>query len=136
MKKSILSIVLLLSVVLVSAKSNVNETLLPTKTVYSTSVNAFCKLIQMGDFETVKSLIKEGEDVNRKSNGLTPLMFAARHNKAKIAALLIENGAKLKLKSQRGITALKYAELSNAKDSYKVISEAISKNKKSKKRKK
>ncbi len=93
---------------------------------YSYKVNAFCKLIQMGDFNAVKALIDAGENVNRKSNGLTPLMFAARHNKAKIAKLLIKNGAKLKVKSDKGnLTALSIAKRSKAVDAFKVIKEAL-----------
>jgi ankyrin repeat protein len=95
-------------------------------TSYSSSVNAFCKLIQMGDYEAVASLIKAGENVNRKSNGLTPLMFAARHNKAKIAELLINSGAKLKTKSDKGkMTALDMAKRSKSTDAIKVIKEAL-----------
>ncbi len=103
-----------------------------TKTVKVENVkvyelSSFCKLIQMGDFDAVKALIKSGEDVNKKSNGLTPLMFAARHNKAKIAKLLIDNGAKLKTKSDKGgrMTALQIAERSKAIDAIKVIKEAL-----------
>jgi len=90
-------------------------------------LSSFCKLIQMGDYDAVKALIKSGEDVNKKSNGLTPLMFAARHNKAKIAKLLIDNGAKLKTKSDKGgkLTALQMAERSKAIDAIKVIKEAL-----------
>lgn len=119
MKKLILSIALL-TFAFATAKS---ETTVISQiahfTNYTLNVNAFCKLIQMGDYDAVKALVEQGEDVNRKSTGLTPLMFAARHNKAKIAQLLIDHGAKLKVKSDRGgHTALKYAELSNAKDAY------------------
>lgn len=93
-------------------------------TVYD--VSAFCKLIQMGNYEAVKALIMTGEDVNKKSNGLTPLMFAARHNKAKIAKLLIDHGAKLKTKSTKGnMTALDVAKRSKAVDAIKVIKAAL-----------
>ena len=86
----------------------------------------FCKLIQMGDYDTVKSLIEDGIDVNKKSTGLTPLMFAARHNKVEITRLLIANGAKLKVKSdKKGFTALKWAEVSKAKEAYAVIKIAL-----------
>ena len=95
-------------------------------TSFSSSVNAFCKLIQMGNYKVVLSLIKAGENVNKKSNGLTPLMFAARHNKAKIAKLLIDNGAKLETKSDRGkMTALDIAKRSKAIDAIKIIKEAL-----------
>jgi hypothetical protein len=138
MKNLILSTTLLLSVFVVSAKDiNLKKDRITYKTVCLTNVGAFCKLIQLGDFDAVKALIEEGEDVNKKSTGLTPLMFAARYNKAEIAKLLVENGANLKLKSDRkGFTALKWAELSNAKDAYEVISNAIAKQKNNKKRKK
>ncbi|MCI2228808.1 ankyrin repeat domain-containing protein [Polaribacter sp. MSW13] len=95
-------------------------------TASSFNVSSFCKLIQMGNYEAVKSLIEAGENVNKKSNGLTPLMFAARHNQAKIAKLLIDNGAKLKVKSDKGnLTALTIAKRSKAKEAFKVIKSAL-----------
>lgn len=93
-------------------------------TVYR--VSAFCKLIQMGNYNAVKALIETGEDVNKKSTGLTPLMFAARHNKAKIVKLLLTNGAKLNIKSDKGnMTALDMAKRSKAVDAIKVIKAAL-----------
>ena len=93
--------------------------------------SAFCKLIKLGNYDAVKALIKSGENVNKKSTGLTPLMFAARHNKAKIAQLLIESGAKLHYKCDRlKFTALKYSEMSKATDAYEVISKAVKDKKK------
>ncbi|WP_166387615.1 ankyrin repeat domain-containing protein [Polaribacter sp. 11A2H] len=90
------------------------------------NVNAFCRLIQMGNYEAVKALIETGQNVNTKSTGLTPLMFAARHNKAKIAQLLIDNGAKLDIKSSIGnMTALLIGKRSKAVDAIKVIREAL-----------
>lgn len=89
-------------------------------------VSTFCKLIQSGNFEVVKSMIEFGEDVNKKSKGLTPLMFAARHNKTKIMELLIKEGATLNTKSDRNkITALEIAKRSKAKDAVKVIEVAL-----------
>lgn len=90
-----------------------------------TDVDAFCKLIQQGNYEAVKNLIEAGEDINRKSVGKTPLMYAARHNKADIARLLIAHGADLKVKSDRGYTALEFAEMSKAQEAYEVIKEAL-----------
>jgi len=137
MKKLILSAVLLVSFVLVSAKEVPTEKLSSNYEITNpTAVNAFCKLIQIGDYDAVKSLIEDGIDINKKSTGLTPLMFAARHNKAKIAKLLIANGARMKTKTVKGYNALKLAELSGAKDSYKVIKEAMLHQGKNKKRKK
>ena len=66
--------------------------------------------------EMVEKLIALGEDINQKSNGKTPLQYAARYNRVEIAKLLLENGAKLNAKCDKGYTALKYAELSKATD--------------------
>ena len=129
MKKLILTMVVcLFTFTVVNAKTNKLETK-EVKSVITTvyDVSPFCKLIQMGNYDAVKALILTGEDVNKKSNGLTPLMFAARHNKAKIAKLLIDNGAKLKTRSDKGgkITALQMAKRSKAIDALKVIKEAM-----------
>jgi hypothetical protein len=111
----------------VNATTNDDETKeVKSEIILVYNVNAFCKLIQMGDYDAVKALIKTGENVNEKSNGLTPLMFAARHNKAKIAKLLIDNGAELRTKSDTGnMTALDMAKRSKAIDAIKVIKEAL-----------
>ena len=93
--------------------------------------NTFCRLIQVGNYNAVKSLIKKGENINSKSIKLTPLMYAARHNRVDIVKLLIENGANLHSRSgENGYTALKWAKLANANESYAIINRAL-KNKKS-----
>ena len=73
------------------------------------------------DIDTVKRMIELGEDVNKKSLGMTPAMFAARYNKAEVLQLLIKKGADLKIKSKQGFSVKKYAELSNATDALAVI---------------
>ena len=84
------------------------------------TVNAYadgtplCLAICKGDVEVVKKFIQYGADVNENSNGMTPLMYAARYNNLEILKYLVENGADFKIKDARGNTALKYAELSNA----------------------
>ncbi|AOW20803.1 ankyrin repeat domain-containing protein [Urechidicola croceus] len=93
--------------------------------IVQTKVNTFCKLIQMGEYDAVKNLIKTGTNINQKSMGLTPLMYAARQNKTEIVKLLIENGAKLKIKSDKGYTALEYAKMSKANDAFNIIKEAL-----------
>lgn len=127
MKKIILSMLLCFLVLgYASAETSESPTTKKITKVTYYKVSAFCKLIQMGKYEAVKSLIEAGENVNKKSNGLTPLMFAARHNKAKIAKLLIKNGAKLKIKSDRGkMTALDLAKRSKAYDAIKVLKAAL-----------
>ncbi len=125
MKKLILTLAILTSALTFANTHSTNPNLEGKFNLIVTNVNSFCKLIQMGDYDTVKTLIEEGVDVNQKSTGLTPLMFAARHNRADIAILLIEHGANLKAKSDKGYTALKYAQLSNASDVYEVIEKAL-----------
>jgi ankyrin repeat protein len=61
--------------------------------------------IQKGDVETVKKFIEYGTDVNEKSNGMTPLMIAARYNRADIIRLLLEKGANVKASDEKGLTA-------------------------------
>ena len=56
-------------------------------------------------------------DVNEKSNGMSPLMYAARYNKTDIIKILILSGANINDKDKHGLTALKYAELSNSNES-------------------
>jgi ankyrin repeat protein len=128
MKKTIV----ITSIALVFAVGNINA---ETPTVKSknykvekvvSNVNAFCISIAKGDSETVQKLITLGEDVNSKSNGMTPLMYAARFNRVEILKLLIANGAELKTKSQKGFTALKYAKLSSANDAVAILEQAIS----------
>lgn len=85
-------------------------------------LNTMCRMIREGNYKAVESLISKGADINKRSVKLTPLMYAARHNKAKIARLLIANGANLHAHSMKnGYTALKWAELSNATEAYEAI---------------
>lgn len=127
--KKLALITALLAVGICSATTNNFET--PTtnersEIIIKPSVSPFCMAIVKGDIETVKKLIELGVDVNQRSNGMTPAMFAARYNKCEILQLLIKNGANLKLKhSTTGHTALKIAELSNASKAQKIIEEAL-----------
>jgi ankyrin repeat protein len=128
MKKTILTsaVVLLLAVSGMYAGSNEGQNVLPNSTfVKSDGLNSFCKAVVNGDIETVRKLIALGEDVNQKSLGMTPAILAARYNKAEILELLIDNGANLKIKSDKGYTAKKYAQLSNAKEALEVINTAM-----------
>ena len=90
-------------------------------------VNSFCVSIAKGDLETVKTLLTRGEDVNQKSDGMTPVMYAAKYNRTEILELLIASGADLKAKSDKGYTALKYAELHGAKDAQEILENTLSK---------
>ncbi|SDL98203.1 ankyrin repeat domain-containing protein [Kriegella aquimaris] len=129
MKKKILTAIAccLLTATVVKAESTIEKSKLitVTKPVKKLNVSSFCKAILEGDYDTVKRMIELGEDVNQKSLGMTPAIFAARYNKAEILELLIENGANLKIKSDKGFTVKKYAELSNADDALAVIEAAM-----------
>jgi ankyrin repeat protein len=80
--------------------------------------------ISKGDIEVVKKFIEYGADVNEKSNGMSPLMVAARYNKVEIIKILISKGAHLNQKDENGFTALKYAELSNAKEAIQILKQS------------
>ncbi|SMG36804.1 ankyrin repeat domain-containing protein [Arenibacter troitsensis] len=90
-------------------------------------LSSFCKAIVQGDLETVKRLIELGEDVNQKSLGKTPAIFAARYNKVEILEILIANGANLKTKCDNGYNAKKHAEISNANEALEVINASLQK---------
>lgn len=93
-------------------------------TVVKDEINSFCKAIVKGDLDMVRKLIALGEDVNERSLGMTPAMFAARYNKAEILKVLILNGASLTAKSDNGISAEKYAKQANANEALAVIEAA------------
>ena len=118
-----MAVAVLLMATSVSAKNRhqISDTSELSTFVVNGKINSFCKAIVQGDIETVKKLIALGEDVNQKSLGLTPAIFAARYNKAAILKLLIENGADIKIRSDRGYLITKYAESANANDALMVI---------------
>ena len=88
-------------------------------------VSTFVKLIQLNDLHAVGNLVNAGENINKKTIGMTPLMYAARQNKVAIVKLLLSEGAKLKTKSERGYSALEYAKMSKATESYELIKAAL-----------
>ena len=117
MKKIIYPVLIfLLSFGTVSAtESNVNNKLNTEKS--NAKMDNLVKQIKEGNYEKVKTLLESGSKVNEKSNGLTPLMFAARYNRDKIAKLLIGFGADTKMLSDNGkFTALKLARISKSKE--------------------
>lgn len=77
--------------------------------------------ISKGDLDTVKKFIEYGADVNQMSEDLSPLMTAARYNKVEIIKVLLANGARANEKNEKGFTALKYAELSNATEAVAIL---------------
>jgi uncharacterized protein len=83
-----------------------------------------CKAIIKGDVEAVKKFVTYGVNVNETSNGLTPLMLAARYNNVEIVKVLLANGADKKYKDEKGNDAMKYAEMSKAADVLEVLMKA------------
>jgi len=126
MKKSI-SIFFLASIFTVFG-SYANIAAVSTDTNLTLTVNdditALCEAAMKGDVEKVRSLIALGEELNEKSKGLTPAMYAARYNKAEVLKVLMLNGANMNIKSDKGYTAKDYASMSNAKDVMQVIESA------------
>jgi len=80
------------------------------------STTPLCVAISKGDNQTAKKLIEYGASFTEKSNGMTPLMVAARYNNSEIVSYLLAKGVDTKEKDEKGFTALKYAEMSNAKE--------------------
>ena len=93
-------------------------------------INTFCNLIQRGNYKAVKKSIENGVDINKVSIKLTPLMYAARHNRVEIIKLLIKNNVHLKTRDKNGNSALKWAKLSNATEAYNIILTALKNQKK------
>ena len=118
MKKTIIISAIALGFAFTASNANTIFKTVPTTTLIKTkvSVSPFCLSIVKGDLETVKKLIALGADVNAKSNGMTPVMYAARYNRVDILQLLVKEGAELKWKSAKGLTAMDYAKQSNAQD--------------------
>lgn len=79
-------------------------------------INSFCMAALKGDLQTVKKLVEYGEEVNQTSNGMTPLMYAAKYNRVDVVKFLISKGAEPNTKSDKGFTALDYAEQTGARD--------------------
>ncbi|MEX0362562.1 ankyrin repeat domain-containing protein [Flagellimonas sp.] len=130
MKKAILSVAAACMVMVAGVNANENSAMVEdhlNSTVITAEINSFCKAIVKGDVETVKKLIELGEDVNQKSLGMAPIHFAARYNQTEILEVLIANGANLRKKCDKGYTAKKYAELSNAVEALRVLKDAMKK---------
>ncbi|MGV3696114.1 ankyrin repeat domain-containing protein [Flavobacterium sp.] len=99
--------------------------IVPTSTeIVGYGNSPLCNAILKGDIATVKKFVEYGADINEMSNGLTPLMFAARYNKADIVKYLLEKGADKDIKDERGNTAKKYAENSKSVEALEFLKQA------------
>ena len=78
-------------------------------------VSAICEAALKGDVQKVKMLIDNGVDINVKSNGMLPIHYAARYNRVEVIKALITAGSKIHATCDKGYTALRHAERTNAK---------------------
>jgi len=91
------------------------------KTNAKAKVSPICLAVAKGNLEAVKIMIEFGSDVNEISGGITPLMYAARYNRTDIIKILVAQGADIKIKNYQGFDAMKFAELSNAKEAMSLL---------------
>lgn len=69
--------------------------------------------IKMKSVNIFQKLIDNKADLEKMCDGKTPLMFAAKYGDVVMAKKLLENGAKKGTKTEKGFTALDYAEKYN-----------------------
>ena len=118
MKKS----VAVLALVLGFSVSNLNAfnhiTVLEAKVGVENTVEVspLCSAIAKGDVNAVKALIKQGADVNAKSNGLRPLHYAAKYNRVALIRVLLTAGSEVHATCDNGYTALGHAKNAKATD--------------------
>lgn len=81
---------------------------------------AFYQSASAGYSDIVSGLVKFGADINSKnSSGSTPLITLCREGDIEAAGILIENGADMTIKDDRGKRALDY--LKNKKDILEIV---------------
>ncbi|MFQ6602108.1 ankyrin repeat domain-containing protein [Flavobacterium sp. C3NV] len=124
MKNSIIYLgVALVAFANVSMASNQTSFVQPQVEIVNSFSTPLNVAVGKGDLEFVKKLIEYGADVNEISEDLSPLMIAARYNKVDILRVLLANGANVSAKNEKGFTALKYAQLSNATEAIAILKE-------------
>ncbi|MFD1063180.1 ankyrin repeat domain-containing protein [Winogradskyella litorisediminis] len=116
MKKSISILALALCFTLPTVNAlnseNLSKVNIELESIYE--VNALCAAAAKGDVEAVKQLLKNGMDVNQKSNGMLPIHYAARFNRVEVLKVLITEGSEIHKTCDKGFTALRHAEKTNA----------------------
>lgn len=79
-------------------------------------VSPLCMAVAKGNLEEVNRLIKNGADVNAKSNGMMPIHYAAKYNRVELIKVLITAGSKIHEPCDLGNTPLRTAQNAKAKD--------------------
>lgn len=122
MKKSVIYLgVALVAFANVSMASNQTSFVQPQMEIVNSFSTPLNVAVGKGDIEFVRKLIEYGADVNEISEDLSPLMIAARYNKVDILRVLIASGANVSARNEKGFTALKYAQLSNATEAVAIL---------------
>ena len=80
----------------------------------NTNVSALCPAVAKGEIEKVKQLLNNGVDVNKKSNGMQPIHYAARHNRLDINKVLITAGSDIHTPCDKGYSVIRHAQKTNA----------------------
>ena len=119
MKKSI--VILGLALVALGTPSFASNVPTAAATVIVASNSPLCSAIAKGDVEAVKTFVEYGADVNETSNGITPLMYAARYNRVEIIKILLSKGARKDVKDDKGFTAFKYAEATKSTEAMALL---------------
>ncbi|SHG59904.1 ankyrin repeat domain-containing protein [Winogradskyella jejuensis] len=118
MKKSVTVLALALCLSLPTVNASNFENLPESLTIVENTieVSALCTAAAKGDVEKVKQLLQNGVDVNVKSNGMLPIHYAARFNRVDVIKVLITSGSEIHTTCDKGLTALRHAEKTNAKE--------------------
>ncbi|RNC84054.1 MAG: ankyrin repeat domain-containing protein [Winogradskyella sp.] len=118
MKKTVTVLALALGLSVVNVNATNLETTPDTIEVVSneTKVSPICVAAAKGDLVMLKQLIKNGVDVNQKSNGMLPIHYAAKFNRVEAIKVLITAGSEIHETCDKGFTALRHAEKTNAVD--------------------
>lgn len=118
MKKSV--VVLALALGFSISNLNASNVILSSKVdnviVQTVEISPLCKAVATGNTEEVKRLIKNGVDVNAKSNGMMPIHYAAKYNRVELIKVLITAGSEIHESCDQGYTALRLAEKAKADD--------------------
>ena len=118
MKKSVTVLALALCLSLPTVNASNFENLPESLTIVENTieVSALCTAAAKGDVEKVKQLLQNGVDVNVKSNGMLPIHYAARFNRVDVIKVLITSGSEIHTTCDKGLTPLRHAEKTNAKE--------------------
>ncbi|WP_299129043.1 ankyrin repeat domain-containing protein [uncultured Winogradskyella sp.] len=116
MKKSAVILVLALGLSISNLEASNGYSVLVTEAeiAYKAEVSPLCKAVATGNTELVKTLIKQGADVNAKSNGMQPIHYAAKYNRVELIKILITAGSDVHTLCDKGYSPLRHAEKSKA----------------------